>query len=270
MEQRLQEKELLLHKQLRDLGPLAIAYSGGLDSRFLAYTALQLGLDVLALHVRGPHIPSGESHEAEAWATDHGLPLQILTINPLQNSSIAGNPKDRCYHCKHTVFQTLLRHAQGRTLCDGTNASDSGEYRPGLRALQELGIVSPLALAGISKVEIRALGGKNGLDRPEQVAQPCLLTRYNYGVEATQETLAALDAAEAALEHYFKQAGKSKQVFRLRFVTHRQPILHVQCERLSEVERQEVHTILGAHGFAEAPIECVDELSGFFDRLENG
>ena len=129
---------------------IAVAYSGGLDSRFLIHMARRAGLDVRALHIRGPHIPAREHRYAVQWAADCGVPLTVIERDPLGMPELQNNPKDRCYHCKKAVF-TALREAAGELpLCDGTNASDLGEYRPGLRALRELDIRSPLAEAGIS------------------------------------------------------------------------------------------------------------------------
>ena len=277
--QELEHKEQQLHKHLRALGPMAVAYSGGLDSRFLSYTALSLGLDIVALHVTGPHIPAQESRQAEQWAREHGLALHLLPLDPLQDANIAANSPERCYYCKSAVFHALLGQAGGRALCDGTNASDSEVYRPGMRALQELNIVSPLALAGLSKTEIRALARKNGMDRPEQAAHPCLFTRYNYGVRPTHASLAALDKAEEAVEAVLQRLavgvpGASGEdacgetvPFRLRFEEADRAVLHVACAELPDAVRHALAEALNAAGFADSPVVLVEQISGHFDRV---
>lgn len=275
--QELEHKEQQLHKLLRALGPMAVAYSGGLDSRFLSYTALRLGLDIVALHVTGPHIPAQESWQAEQWAREHGLALHLLPLDPLQDANIAANSPERCYYCKSAVFHALLGQAGGRALCDGTNASDSEVYRPGMRALKELNIVSPLALAGLSKAEIRALARKNGMDRPDQAAHPCLFTRYNYGVRPTHASLAALDQAEEAVEavlQRFAVCGASGEAasmetvpFRLRFEEADRAVLHVACAQLPDAVRHALAEALAAAGFADSPVVLVEQISGHFDRV---
>jgi len=123
---------------------LAIAFSGGLDSRFLCFAALRAGADVLALHARGPHIPAYETEEAAAFAEDLHLPLAVFSVDPLLLPDAAHNTKRRCYACKKNLIVRMkaLLQERGRTdftLCDGTNHSDLAVFRPGLAALQEEG-----------------------------------------------------------------------------------------------------------------------------------
>ena len=193
-----------LTRILRDLPPLVVALSGGIDSRFLCHAAQLCGCDVLAVHARGPHIPAGESAGALSWAQRRGLPLLAVDFNPLPLPEVANNSQERCYACKTGLLAAIgaaLAQAgqQGRTLCDGSNADDLNAFRPGLRALKEAGVVSPLARAGMSKAAIRAAARATGLDDPEQRARPCLLTRLAYGLEPQREALVRLAAAEDAL-----------------------------------------------------------------------
>jgi uncharacterized protein len=293
----LNEKEEKLYALLRSLESIAVAFSGGLDSRFLSYTALRLGLKVRAFHITGPHIPAQESAWAESWAAKRRLPLTLLAIDPLQSSVITANTPERCYHCKNTVFKKLKEEVREGTLCDGTNVSDSEGYRPGLRALQELGIVSPLALAGLTKPDIRALARKTGMDRPGQLAQPCLFTRFNYGVSPTHANLRALDLTEEGIEkvlhlHKVFQAdpgGESRTdpisdskshefgselpataetvPFRLRFEEENKTVLHIAADRLDDTTRKDMRDVLRQNGFTETPVVLVDKISGYFDRL---
>ncbi|MFT4300607.1 MAG: PP-loop family protein [Desulfovibrio sp.] len=193
-----------LTRILRDLPPLVVALSGGIDSRFLCHAAQLCGCDVLAVHARGPHITAGESAGALSWAERRGLPLLVVDFNPLSLPEVSNNSQERCYACKAgllaAIGAALAQAGQlGRVLCDGSNADDLNAFRPGLRALKEAGVVSPLAQAGMSKATIRNAARATGLDDPGQRARPCLLTRLAYGLEPQKETLARLAAAEEEL-----------------------------------------------------------------------
>ncbi|MGE4311993.1 PP-loop family protein [Desulfovibrio sp.] len=194
----------VLARRLRAMPPLVVAFSGGIDSRFLSHAALLSGCDVLAVHARGPHIPAGESAHALAWARRRGLPLLVVDFDPLSLPEVATNSHQRCYACKIGLLSAIgkaLAQAgqQGRVLCDGSNADDLVAYRPGLRALQEADVMSPLAESGMDKAAIRAAARATGLDDPEQRARPCLLTRLAYGLAPDADVLARLAAAEEAL-----------------------------------------------------------------------
>lgn len=192
-------------QRLRALSPMILAFSGGLDSRFLSFAALRAGCDVLAVHAQGPHILPEESREATAWAMRRGLPLIVLTYDPLTLPAVAAGSRERCYACKQGLLAAVcaLPEMQGRTVCDGSNADDLHAFRPGLRALAEAGVRSPLAEAGLSKALIRARAAALGLDRPEQRARPCLLTRFAYDVAPDAATLLRLAACEVELAQLF-------------------------------------------------------------------
>ena len=257
-----------LERRCLSMGKLAIAFSGGLDSRFLLHTARRAGMAVRALHISGPHIPLRETEEARKWAETHGIPFTLVRANPLQSPAIRANGPERCYHCKHVAFSLLLAETQeGEVLCDGTNASDLSDYRPGLRALKELGVCSPLAKAGLCKADIQYLARQSGMDRPEQKARPCLLTRYEYGLEPTVSTLAALDAAERQAEAFLSSESRSgtSPPFRLR-LTREGPVLHIQSEEIVQEHKAVLDVLLMEHGFQGARVETVDQISGYFDR----
>lgn len=187
-------------------GGVFIAYSGGVDSRFLAYAACGAGLAPTLLHVAGPHVPGRESELAVARAGRMGLAARVVSINPLELPEVRANSRERCYFCKRALFARLLAEARATageraiTLCDGSNRSDRQGYRPGLRALAELGIRSPLDEAGVEKADIRELAALCGMEAPDQPSRPCLLTRFAYGVRPTPDLLARVDAAEQAVE----------------------------------------------------------------------
>ena len=147
-------------KELLKGRSLAIAFSGGLDSRFLAFSAQRAGADVLLLHVTGPHIPPAETAYALQWAENHGLHCLSIPFDPLQKAEVKQNGRERCYAGKAALFAAVSRRLKeiggaGRTLCDGTHAGDLRVWRPGLRALREAGVLSPLAEAGLDKAAIR-------------------------------------------------------------------------------------------------------------------
>ena len=225
------DTELLerLSQRLHACSPLALAFSGGLDSRFLAHTAARLaqeGVQARLFHIRGPHVQWAESAEALTWARARGFGITLVSLNPLTVPEVRANSKLRCYHCKRFLFTTLLEAVsahpafagQKPILCDGSNHSDLDALRPGLRALEELGVRSPLAEAGLSKEDIRRLAARTGLDRPDQHARPCLLTRFAYGLMPTPEVLAALEAAENSLDRLLAAHAPHVPEFRLRLV----------------------------------------------------
>ena len=256
----------------RSLKKLVVAFSGGLDSRFLCYTAKRAGVDVRALHVSGPHIPNRETEEALQWAETRGIPFTCLHADPLGNSAIRMNGPDRCYHCKHMVFSALLNETKAEEiLCDGTNISDLSGYRPGLQALKELGVRSPLAEARLSKDDIRHFARQTGMDRPEQKARPCLFTRYEYGLEPTAAGLSSLDEAERRIELFFSSITRKNEAippFRLR-LTRGGSLLHIQTEYLAGSHKESLASLLAECGFSQTRIEAVDQISGYFDRKAN-
>lgn len=196
-----------------DAPELAIAFSGGLDSRFLTFFAAKQGFRVLAFHVCGPHMQDSASRKALRWLEEHYIPHQVIQADILTLREVRVTGKDRCYHCKRAAFSAMQAACAPLALCDGGNISDRSEYRPGHKALQELGVRSPLAEAGLDKAGIKALAAYEGLDNPTQPSQTCLLTRFDYGLDATPEMLHLLDAAEEDLREILGDTP-----FRLRFV----------------------------------------------------
>lgn len=251
---------------------LAIAFSGGLDSRFLCFAALRAGADVLALHARGPHIPAVETEEAEAFAAELRLPLTVFSVDPLLLPDAAHNTKRRCYACKKNLIGSMkaLLQESGRTgftLCDGTNHSDLAVFRPGLAALQEEGVFSPLALCGYEKPLIRSAAEKAGMRLPSFPPRPCLLTRFAYGLSPDRETLAALGRAEKKLLDLRDGAGDCLLGdFRLRLT----PAPVLQCARFRPEWQGAVDQILREAGFFSWTVKVTERVSGFFDAAEAG
>ena len=246
---------------LRELAPIALAFSGGLDSRFLAHAARLASCNILLLHASGPHVNPSESDRAKLWAAEQGFPLRVVPFDPLTLPAVAANTRDRCYSCKRALLKALRPHAAGRAFCDGTQTDDLlHPHRPGLRAAKEAGLRFPLVEAGLGKARLRELAAFSGLSQPMQPPRPCLLTRLAYGLRPDTEILARLAAAETALE----DAGLRD--FRLRLTP--TPQLHVPA--LPETLRGPVTRVLTAHGFAGTQLVQVETLSGFFDRAGGG
>ena len=263
-----------LEEVLSEIAPdkrLAIAFSGGLDSRFLSFAAKYLGYTVKLLTVKGPHISPEETVEAVQWARENGFRMELLDLNPLQMEAVEFNHTDRCYFCKKHLFLELKRRAAGLPLCDGTNHSDLSHYRPGLKALSELKIHSPLAEASFSKQDNREVGALIGLDHWDQAARPCMLTRLPYNQKVLASDLTAVGEAETALNRYFAGLNKGEIRFRLRKVSPETFERHIQredFERLSREERADAAHLLASFPlFAAAQWKPMDKLSGYFDQL---
>lgn len=256
-----------LEARLARLGPIALAFSGGLDSRFLAHTALNAGADIHAVHIAGPHVPGEEEAFCRAWAAERGLPLTVAECDPLSIPEVAAGREDRCYYCKRAIFTAIRRAAPDRIICDGTNASDLSAYRPGLRALSELAVISLMAELGIDKAAIHEMATLTGMDRPDQAARPCLLTRFNYGLSPDKETLARIDAAENAVAAVLaRHAAEPPPDYRLRVEAPGAYLLQVALPELPDSLRHALETILAEHGFAHARILHGPAISGYFDR----
>ena len=176
-----------------------MAFSGGVDSSYLLYAARQLGADVKAYYVRTAFQPEFEYQDALRLASQLGADIQVLTLDVLACPDVTGNPKNRCYFCKQHIFGNILRQAKAdgyHTVLDGTNASDQVSDRPGMKALQEMKVLSPLRLTGLTKAEIRSLSHEAGLFTWDKPSYACLATRIPTGTEITGADLARTEWAE--------------------------------------------------------------------------
>jgi len=177
----------------------ALAFSGGADSSYLLYTARKSGADVTAYYVKTEFQPAFEQEDAGRLARGLGVKLRVLERSALSAGRVAENPPDRCYFCKRAIFGEILSAAaaDGYTLVlDGTNASDDADDRPGMRALRELHVLSPLRLCGLAKPEIRRLSREAGLFTWDKPAYACLATRIPTGMAITADALARVERAE--------------------------------------------------------------------------
>lgn len=198
------EKYLKLKKYLADLGSAAVAFSGGVDSAFLLYAACDaLGADkVLAITATAECMLSRESKEAEDFCREIGAAQEKVAIEQLTIEGFAENPENRCYICKYALFSELRKAATDggyAALVDGTNMDDTGDFRPGMKALAELGIVSPLKDCGIYKKDIREMSKDLGLPTWDKPSFACLASRFPYGERITQQKLYIVEGAEEIL-----------------------------------------------------------------------
>ncbi len=194
------EKEKNLFEILRAAKSAAIAFSGGVDSSYLLWAAREiLGERALAVTLTLSTVPRREKETAIAFCRERQIPHRMLAVNQNEIPGFSENPKDRCYLCKRALFETLKREAAREGfafVADGTNADDAKEYRPGLRALSELGIRSPLREANLSKEEIRELSRRAGLPTWDAPSFACMATRFPYGTRITPAGLSRVEAAE--------------------------------------------------------------------------
>lgn len=199
----LDQKYECLKDRIASAGKAAIAFSGGVDSVFLLYAAKEaLGDQVLALTVSLHAMPRRELREAEDFCRQHGIRHLIGAVNEFSIPGFADNPPDRCYLCKKTLFQRMLGMAEAEgfeILMEGSNLDDQGDYRPGLRALLELQIQSPLKETGFTKAEIREQSRRLKLPAWEKPSMACLASRFVYGEQITPEKMAMVEQAEEFL-----------------------------------------------------------------------
>lgn len=182
---------------------VALGFSGGVDSAYLLYAALDHGAQVRPYFIKTAFQPQFELEDARRLCAQLGVELTVLELDVLQIPGVAENPPDRCYHCKRALFGRLRQQAQAdgyTVLIDGTNASDDAGDRPGMRALGELSVRSPLRECGITKAQVRALSKEAGLFTWDKPAYACLATRISTGTPITKEDLDRVERAECALE----------------------------------------------------------------------
>ncbi len=219
---------------------IAVAFSGGVDSSYLLYVAKTYGCDVHAYFIQSPFQPDFERKDAYKLAKNLQLPFTILEYDVLQHDNIRSNGPDRCYHCKSALFTYLWRLVQRDgfdCLIEGTNASDQEANRPGIKALRELQVHSPLREHGMTKAEIRRQAKQAGLFVHNKPAYACLATRIPENTEITRELLQKIEQGEKQLQ----TMGFTD--FRLRFMTDDSAKLQVHEEQLM-LAMQKRHEII--------------------------
>lgn len=224
----------------------ALAFSGGVDSAYLLYAAIQCGVKVRAYYVKTAFQPQFELDDAQRLTQELGADMWVLTLNVLADQTVISNPPDRCYFCKKRIFSAIAQAAKADgfdILLDGTNASDDARDRPGIRALRELSVRSPLRECGVTKADIRRLSREAGLFTWNKPAYACLATRVPSGEEITSNKLRKTEMAENFL-------------FSLGFTGFRVRLMD-DCARIQVPEGQ-LPQIL------ERRAEILDKLSGLY------
>lgn len=256
LSQPLQRKEELLRKHLRSYRNMLVAYSGGVDSSLLLYVAYQeLGERTLGIIADSPSLAREELTSARSFAEKHHLPLREIQTQELENPDYAANPINRCFYCKHELFNQMNQIASDESweaLAYGENNDDLADERPGRKAAGKFDVISPLAHAGLSKQDIRDLAQHYGLEVSDKVASPCLASRIMQGIEVTPERLHQVEQAEQIV----RQKG-----FEILRVRHRKESAHVQVspeetpKLLEPATKAELEKQLLELGFAEVTFD---------------
>src|SRR3954469_1608547 len=199
----LTRKRAALDKELRSLGRVLVAYSGGTDSAFLAWAAHEaLGTEMLAVIADSASLARYQLNDAVEFAREQDIPLQIIRTQELDRPEYVRNDSSRCFHCKDELFSVMSEFAAAnnfQTIAYGINVDDQGDFRPGQAAAVQHDVAAPLLNAGLGKEEIRALARDAGLRIWDKPASACLSSRIEYGREVTPEALAAVEQGEEAL-----------------------------------------------------------------------
>jgi uncharacterized protein len=268
MSPELEQKQKRLEAALHDLGSVMVAYSGGVDSAYLAWSAHQmLGNSMLAVLADSLSLARRHLREAITFAERHGIPLQILKTAEMENPAYVRNDAQRCFHCKDELF-TVMSAAQARLgfnhLAYGMNLDDRGDFRPGQNAARQHGVVAPLVMADLTKEDVRTLAREAKLDVWDKPASACLSSRLAYGQAVSREGLSRIEQGE----DYLYDQGFHQ--FRVR--DHGE-IARIEIER-SEMTRaltpefmQKLSTAFKALGFHYVTLDCEGYRSGSMNGM---
>ncbi|MBQ3792705.1 MAG: ATP-dependent sacrificial sulfur transferase LarE [Lachnospiraceae bacterium] len=252
----LQEKLTRLEAYIRGLGSLAVGFSGGVDSSLLLVVAANvLGDKAMAITGVDASIPERELKEAKEFCKEREIRHIICKVNPMKEESYRHNSPDRCYFCKHGIFTEIKKIAAENGIeyvAEGSNMDDLGDYRPGLKAVEELSVKSPLREAGLTKQDIREISKALGLPTWSKPAYACLASRFVYGEEITEEKLRMLDQAE----QFLIEQGFLEERVRIHGNIARIEVPAKDIERLASEEiREAVYEKFKALGFMFVTID---------------
>ena len=252
----MREKYAVLKKYLASLENAAVAFSGGVDSTLLLKAAHDvLGDRAIAVTVSSAFIAKRETREAESFCAENGIAQEVIAVDGSEIEGFTENPPERCYLCKREIFTKILEAAHRHNIAhvaEGSNVDDLGDYRPGLKALQELGIKSPLREAGLTKAEIRELSRELGLPTWEKPSYACLASRFVYGEKITREKLSIVERAEELLQ----SLGFRQMRVRLHGRMARLEILPEEFSRIVQDEiRTKIYDALKGFGFSYVTLD---------------
>jgi uncharacterized protein len=266
--QTLEEHRNVLHEELRKYDALAVAYSGGVDSAYLAWEAFKvLGDRMVAVIADSPSLPRTHLAFAMKFAEDNGIPLRVVQTSEMDRAEYVRNDGARCFHCKDELFLTMERMLSETgiaTIAYGRNRDDSGDFRPGQRAAANHHAVAPLADALLGKQEIRALAQHFGLEVWDRPASACLSSRLEYGRPVTAEALRQVEEAEEALLAFG---------FRQLRVRHHGELARVEIERSELVKAlsldmlSQITAVVKAAGFTYVTLDTEGYRSGSMNAL---
>ena len=253
-----QEKLDQLKDILQNLGSVAIAFSGGTDSALLLSVACSvLGERAVAITIRSSTFPEREFIESVSLAQQIGTRQIVIDTNELEIEGFAQNPPDRCYYCKKELFSKIKYAAEELgifNVADGSNLDDLNDYRPGMRALKELGTISPLKMAGMTKADIRSLSREMGLPTWNKPAFACLASRFPYGQPITKEKLFRVERAE----QFLLNRGFTQLRVRCHDNVARIEVLPEDRARfLDDVFAKEVYDAFQSYGFAYVSLDLL-------------
>jgi pyridinium-3,5-biscarboxylic acid mononucleotide sulfurtransferase len=266
----LSEKQVQLEENLRTMDSVLVAYSGGVDSAYLAWCANRvLGKKMLAVIADSPSLARSQFADALSFARQHAIPLEVIATNEMGNAAYVKNDLQRCFHCKDELF-TRMESARARLgfthLAYGMNLDDQGDFRPGQKAASQHGVLAPLVEAGLSKEDIRQLAREAGLRVWDKPASACLSSRLAYGQEVTRDKLQRIEDAEEFLR------GRGFEQFRVR--DHggiaRVEIAPKEMARVLSVDLlQTIASEIKAFGFDYVTLDCEGFQSGSMNRVHS-
>ena len=259
----IQAKYHSLQENLRKLGSVAVAFSGGVDSTFLLTVAHEvLGNRALAVTAISNALPTWEREAATSFCKSHGIRQITYTVDELVRETFLKNPPNRCYLCKRILFTKILQFSRLEGIehvAEGSNMDDLGDYRPGLLAIQELGVHSPLREAGLTKENIRNLSRELGLDTWDKPSYACLASRFVYGEPITADKLKMVEQAERLL----LESGFHQVRVRVHGSLARLELLPAELPRLmDESLRTRIHASLQKLGFSYVALDLLGYRTG--------